>query len=155
MSFKDIIWSVGIILALGVTWGMTSQRVTAMEKDVDRLEEALILFTKILANKLNEKNITVNSIHPGLIGTNLLSKNGWISPFLNILLKLFGKSTKTGAKGLIYLATSDDIKQLTGKYFEGVNITKLLNHADDMKSAKKLWDISSKLCGLNTDLLID
>ena len=49
MSFKDIIWSVGIILALGVTWGMTSQRVTAMEKDVDRLEEALILFTKMEA----------------------------------------------------------------------------------------------------------
>ena len=47
MSFKYIIWSVGIILALGVTWGMTSQRVTAMEKDVDRLEEALILFTKM------------------------------------------------------------------------------------------------------------
>ena len=47
MSFKDIIWSVGIILALGVTLGMTSQRVTAMEKDVDRLEEALILFTKM------------------------------------------------------------------------------------------------------------
>ena len=47
MSFKDIIWSVGIILALGVTWGMTSQRVTAMEKDVERLEEALILFTKM------------------------------------------------------------------------------------------------------------
>ena len=47
MSFKDIIWSVGIVLALGVTWGMTSQRVTAMEKDVDRLEEALIVFTKM------------------------------------------------------------------------------------------------------------
>ena len=47
MSFKDVIWSVGIILARGVTWGMTSQRVTAMEKDVDRLEEALILFTKM------------------------------------------------------------------------------------------------------------
>ena len=42
-----MIWSIGIILALGVTWGMTSQRVTAMEKDVDRLEEALILFTKM------------------------------------------------------------------------------------------------------------
>ena len=47
MSFKDIIWSVGIILALGVTWGMTSQRVTAMEKDVDRLEDALLIFTKM------------------------------------------------------------------------------------------------------------
>ena len=47
MSFKDIIWSVGIILALGVTWGMTSQRVTAMEKDKDRMEQAIQLFTKI------------------------------------------------------------------------------------------------------------
>ena len=47
MSLKDIILSVGIILALGVTWGMTSQRISAMEKDVDRLEEALILFTKM------------------------------------------------------------------------------------------------------------
>ena len=47
MSLKDIIWSVGIILALGVTWGMTSQRISAMEADVDRLEEALILFTKM------------------------------------------------------------------------------------------------------------
>ena len=47
MSFKDIIWSVGIILALGVTWGMTSQRVSAMEKDMDRMEQALQLFTKI------------------------------------------------------------------------------------------------------------
>jgi len=110
---------------------------------------ALILFTKILSDKLNKKNITVNSIHPGLIGTNLLSKNGWISPFLNVLLKLIGKSTKSGAKGLIYLATNDDINQTTGKYFEGVNITKLHPHADDMQSAKKLWDISSKLCGLD------
>ena len=49
MSFKDIIWSVGIILALGVTWGMTSQRINAMERDIDRIEEALILFTKMEA----------------------------------------------------------------------------------------------------------
>jgi len=47
MNLKDMIWTIGIILALGVTWGMTSQRISAMEKDVDRLEEALILFTKM------------------------------------------------------------------------------------------------------------
>ena len=45
-NFKDSIWLVGVILALGMTWGMTSQRISAMEKDVDRLEDALILFTK-------------------------------------------------------------------------------------------------------------
>jgi hypothetical protein len=46
-NFKDSIWIIGVILALGMTWGMTSQRISAMEKDVDRLEEALILFTKM------------------------------------------------------------------------------------------------------------
>ena len=47
MSLRDTVWIVGIILALGVTWGMTSRRISAMETDVDRLEEALILFTKM------------------------------------------------------------------------------------------------------------
>ena len=47
MSIRDAVWIVGIFIALGATWGMTSQRVSAMEKDVDRIEEALMMFTKI------------------------------------------------------------------------------------------------------------
>jgi len=47
MNIKDTVWFIGIVLALGVTWGMTSQRISAMEKDVDRIEEALVMFTKI------------------------------------------------------------------------------------------------------------
>jgi hypothetical protein len=47
MTIKDIVWTLGVILALGVTWGMTSQRVSAMEKDVDRLENSLQLLIKI------------------------------------------------------------------------------------------------------------
>ena len=47
MSMRDAIWIVGIFIALGATWGMTSQRINAMEHDIDRIEEALILFTKM------------------------------------------------------------------------------------------------------------
>ena len=47
MSMRDAIWIVGIFIALGATWGMTSQRVSAMEKDMDRMEQAIQLFTKI------------------------------------------------------------------------------------------------------------
>ncbi len=47
MNIKDTVWFIGIILALGITWGMTSQRISAMEKDVDRMEQALIMFTKM------------------------------------------------------------------------------------------------------------
>jgi hypothetical protein len=44
---KDTVWFVGVVLALGVTWGMTSQRISAMEKDIDRMEEAIVMFTKM------------------------------------------------------------------------------------------------------------
>ena len=47
MSIRDAVWIVGIFIALGATWGMTSQRISAMERDIDRIEEALILFTKM------------------------------------------------------------------------------------------------------------
>tara|TARA_R110000823_G_scaffold282702_1_gene400906 strand:+ start:99 stop:302 length:204 start_codon:yes stop_codon:yes gene_type:complete len=47
MTFKDIIWLVGVVLALGGTWGMTSQRVSALEKDMDRLETSLQLLYSI------------------------------------------------------------------------------------------------------------
>tara|TARA_Y100001951_G_scaffold53127_1_gene42135 strand:- start:32 stop:250 length:219 start_codon:yes stop_codon:yes gene_type:complete len=46
-NFKDSIWFVGIIIAMGVSWGMMSQRVTALEKDVGNVENAIIMFTKI------------------------------------------------------------------------------------------------------------
>jgi len=47
MNLKDTMWFVGVVLALGVTWGMTSQRISAMEQDMNRMEEALVMFTKI------------------------------------------------------------------------------------------------------------
>ena len=45
MTIKEFIWVAGILIAVGGTWGMTSQRINAMEKDVDRMETAIILFT--------------------------------------------------------------------------------------------------------------
>ena len=47
MNLKDTMWFIGVVLALGITWGMTSQRISAMEHDIDRMEEALIMFTKM------------------------------------------------------------------------------------------------------------
>ena len=48
MTIKEFVWIAGILIAVGGTWGMTSQRIGAMEKDIDRMETAIILFTKIL-----------------------------------------------------------------------------------------------------------
>ena len=46
-SVKDTVWLIGVAAAIFVSWGMMSQRVTAMEKDMDRMETALMTVIKI------------------------------------------------------------------------------------------------------------
>ena len=46
-SVKDTVWLLGVAAALFISWGMMSQRVTAMERDMDRMETALTTFMKI------------------------------------------------------------------------------------------------------------
>ena len=46
-SIKDTVWLIGVAAAIFMSWGMMSQRVTAMEKDVDRMETVLMTFIKI------------------------------------------------------------------------------------------------------------
>ena len=52
-SVKDTVWLIGVAAAIFVSWGMMSQRVTAMEKNIDRMESALMTFIK------NESRIAV------------------------------------------------------------------------------------------------
>ena len=46
-SVKDTVWLIGVAAAMFISWGMMSQRVTAMERDTDRMETALTTFMKI------------------------------------------------------------------------------------------------------------
>jgi len=69
MTLKEFIWVAGILIALGSTWGMTSQRINAMEKDIDRVEDALILFTKmesriaVIETEVKNINKKLDTIH--------------------------------------------------------------------------------------------
>ena len=68
---------------------------------------ANVLFTYELAERLKNTNITVNCLHPGVISTKLLHA-GW---------GIGGASVKVGANNLMFLAFSDKVKDVTGKYF--------------------------------------
>ncbi len=98
---------------------------------------ANILFTFHLAEKLADWGITVNCLHPGVTSTKLLHA-GW---------GMGGNSVKQGAKTSVYLASSPELEQTTGKYFIDSQITHPAGIANDRKVQERLWKISEALCG--------
>ncbi|MGB2991225.1 MAG: SDR family oxidoreductase [Paenisporosarcina sp.] len=108
----------------------------------------LILFTKELAKRLEGKPVTVNSLHPGIIKTNLMHRLPWI---LRSLFSLMSAKTEKGAKTPVYLATSEDVKGINGQFFVNCKQEKTTEAANDSIAAKQLWDISMSL--LRPDIL--
>ena len=107
---------------------------------------ALILFTKELAKRLEGKPVTVNSLHPGIIKTNLMHDLPWI---LRGLFKLMSARPEKGAATPVYLASSPEVKGISGQFFANCKVEETLPNANDTKAAKILWETSEKLVGFN------
>lgn len=106
---------------------------------------ANILFTKELALRLKDTNIIVNTLHPGAVATNLgvNRKTGFGKKIYKMLTPFFQTPTE-GAATSIFLATSPDIKSVSGEYFYKKEISKVSDLANDKELAKRLWTWSEK-----------
>ena len=107
---------------------------------------ANVLFTKELARRYPEKNITANCLHPGVVRTSIGNKNS--SGFYNFIwkfMKPFMITVEKGARTSIYLATSPDVAQVSGQYFEKSKAKAPNKVADDPKLAKDLWELSERM----------
>jgi len=103
---------------------------------------ANIWFTNVLALKLKSKNITVNSLMPGVIVSEILRN----FPFpVKQLGKLISKPTIEGAKPIVRLAISDDLKGITGTYFDEFKIGRMSKEAANFEKALKFWELSEKM----------
>ena len=115
---------------------------------------ANILFTNELACKLKEKEqrISVYSLHPGVIYTNLFreydKQYGVLTKAVGILLWPFLKSSKEGAQTTIYCATEETIAEDSGKYYSDCKEATPSAQALDKKMAEDLWNLSEKAVGL-------
>ncbi|KAL5744649.1 hypothetical protein ACOSQ2_027765 [Xanthoceras sorbifolium] len=111
---------------------------------------ANILHANELAKRLKEEgaNITVNSLHPGAIATNIMRHNRFLTALNKVLGKVIGslvKSVGQGASTTCYLALNPQVQGVTGEYFEDNNKSKTNEQARDEEMAKKLWDLSMNL----------
>ena len=100
---------------------------------------ANILFTRKLAEQLKGSGVTANCLHPGVVATNLFDKMGsLLKGFFNMMMI----SAEKGARTSIYLATSDEVKGVSGKYFYKCKIKTPSSRARNMQDAETLWIVS-------------
>ena len=105
-----------------------------------------ILFTRKLSKLTSNKNITVNCLHPGFVKTEFGKNNsGVLGLIIKLLMNLFAIKLEDGAKTILYLAKSKDVKDVSGKYFYKSKILEPSSYARNQDSADLLWDESIKI----------
>jgi NAD(P)-dependent dehydrogenase (short-subunit alcohol dehydrogenase family) len=111
-----------------------------------RTKLANVYFTKELARRLNGTGVTVNAFTPGMVSTNL---GRYMSGISQWFWRTFSGSAEKGAETGVYLATSPEVKGVTGKYFVNGKEVKSSKISYDVGIAKRLWKVSGELAGLS------
>ena len=102
-----------------------------------------VWMTRYLAREffLRGSNITVNSYHPGLISTNLgndSSDEKTKKSLFGRLMKLFSKDLDEGIETGYYLTLSEEIRGLTGYYFDEKKVKSISEKGYTFEKAQDL-----------------
>lgn len=108
---------------------------------------ANLLFTFELNSRLKAEgyhNVIVNATHPGpILEANLYC--GWI---MKLLMEFMCYTTEEGAQSTIYCGVSEEVTEISGKYFSGCRLTKSSPQSQDPLLARALWERSAFLVDL-------
>ena len=124
--------------------GKTQHRTGLPEYAVSKL--CNVLFTKELAAGKGGNGVKAYSLHPGVVASDAWRQVPW--PFRS-LIKLFMISNEDGAKTTLYCATSPEVEDLSGQYFDECKPKKPSKLAEDAELAKTLWKKSEELVASN------
>lgn len=115
---------------------------------------ANVLFTRELSRKIRSTGVTSNSVHPGVVLTDIMFKEGAnkiLGYICACIIWLLAKDAELGAQTLIYLAVSEDVNGISGKYFVDCQESNTSDLAKDSGLAKKLWEVSEQLVKLRPE----
>ena len=109
-----------------------------------RTKLANLLFTRELARRTAGTGITANAMHPGVVATRLLM-NGF--PPIR-LVRRFLRTPEQGAATAVWLASSPDVAEVTGRYFKDEQPVDPAPAALDDEAARRLWRWSEEMTGI-------
>ena len=114
-----------------------------------RSKLANLLFTYELDRRLADTDISVNALHPGHVATNIFRTNFSIfGPLLKKIMGLFSLTPEKGAQTSIYLASSQEVEGISGKYFIKQEPIPASPLSYDLELAKELWEQSERLTSI-------
>jgi NAD(P)-dependent dehydrogenase (short-subunit alcohol dehydrogenase family) len=102
---------------------------------------ANVMHAFALARRMAGTGISVNSLHPGVVATNLLP------PWLRVIKPLITRvmfDAERGARSSIYLALDEAVAGVTGRYFDEYQQSRAAAAlADDVSLQESLWNASA------------
>jgi len=112
---------------------------------------ANLMFAYSLARKLNETNVTVSVLHPGVILTPIGTKSG--NTFFKYIWLIFARFRKTGtpddsARTYVYLADDPKGSNHHGEYFHDGKVKTSSDLSYDETVQDRLWEWSEKVTKL-------
>ena len=111
---------------------------------------ANILFTKELARRLEGQGVTANTLHPGFVASEFAKNNlGILKGPYSLVQKLIAISPEAGAQTSIFLASSPEVQDVTGQYFDKKKVVEPSAAAKDEAAGRRLWEISARMTGLS------
>ena len=106
---------------------------------------ANVMFTYELAKRIEGTGITANCLHPGFVSTNFGKNNNFLwRNVIRVAMWLTAISVRDGAKTSIHLACSDEVKDITGRFFANSQIKKGSSKAKNEEHNRKLWELSEE-----------
>jgi len=121
-------------------------------KAYGRSKLANILFTYELARHLEGTGVTVNTLHPGHIATDIWKNDfGSFGPILKWFMGKIALTPEEGAENSIYLASSPEVEGIHGKYFIKNAPTQSSPASYDEEIAHSLWKLSTEITSLPED----
>jgi NAD(P)-dependent dehydrogenase (short-subunit alcohol dehydrogenase family) len=111
---------------------------------------ANVLFTYEFERRKPIEKLTVNCVQPGLVKTNIGLKH--TISFHGLAWKirrLSGVTPAEGAETSIYLASSEEVKGISGKYWDKNKPKKSSKGSWNKDDASRLWLLSERLCDLD------
>jgi NAD(P)-dependent dehydrogenase (short-subunit alcohol dehydrogenase family) len=104
-----------------------------------------LLFTYELARRLAGTSVTVNALHPGWVATGFARNNGWKGRLIRLAARCFALSPEKGARTVVYLASSPDVGNVSGRYFVKGRAASSSPAPCVEEAASRLWQVSMEL----------